>query len=177
MIQHLDAIYGTLSPEELEANFLDLSKPWNPDSSIEEIWASVDNILHLACNGHANILEVTTITILLAVFETSGLLGSTTKKFRLRDISERTLAAFKDEVNRGSKERIYKLTTRTASYHGAHAAIHRHGRPCPTKPDANCEGIPLLYCWSHGLSTYANHTSFTCNNKKAGHVSTATLLN
>jgi hypothetical protein len=86
MIQHLDSTYGTLTPEEQEVNRLELSRPWNPDSPIEELWASVNNILRLARNGHANILEVTTITILLAMFETSGLLGSTTEKFRLRDI-------------------------------------------------------------------------------------------
>jgi hypothetical protein len=85
MIQHLDSTYGTLTPEEQEVNRLELSKSWNPDSPIEELWASVDNILRLACNRHANILAMTTITILLAMFETSGLLGSTTEKFRLRE--------------------------------------------------------------------------------------------
>jgi hypothetical protein len=88
MIQHLYSTYSRLTPEELEVKRLELSKPWNLDSPIEELWASVDNILHLACNAHANILEVTIITILLAMFETSGLLGSTTKKCQLRDASE-----------------------------------------------------------------------------------------
>jgi hypothetical protein len=176
IIQHLDATYGTITPEELQVNRLELSKPWNPDSPIEELWASVDNILCLARDGHTDILEVTTITIFLAMFETSGLLASTTKKFRLRDTFEWTLAAFKNEVNHGNKERIRKLTTGTAGYHGAHAAIPRHAIPCHTKSDTNCEGIPLFYCWSHGLSTYANHTSLTGNNKKEGHVTSATLL-
>ena len=36
MIQHLDSAYGTLTPEELEVNRLELSKPWNPESPIEE---------------------------------------------------------------------------------------------------------------------------------------------
>jgi len=177
MIQHLDSTYGTLTPEELEVNRLELSKPWNPESPIEELWASVDNILRLARNGYADISEVTAITILLAMFETSGLLGSTTEKFRLKDTSEWTLTAFKADINRGNKERLRKLTTGTSGYHGAHAAIPRSATPCPPTPDANCEGINLYYCWSHGLSTYANHTSSTCINKKAGHVPTATLRN
>jgi hypothetical protein len=103
---------------------------------------SVNNVLRLARNGHPDIAEVTTITILLARFETSRLLGSTTEKFRLRDTSEWTLADFKDEVNRGNKDCIHKLTTGTAGYHGTHAATPRHAILCPTKPDANCEGIP-----------------------------------
>jgi hypothetical protein len=110
------------------------------------------------------------------MFETSGLLGSTTKKVRLRGTSELTLAVFKDEVNHGNKEHIRKLTTGTAGYCGAHAATPRNAIPCPTKSDANCEDIPLFHCWSHGLSTHANHTSLTCNNKKAGNITSATLL-
>jgi hypothetical protein len=78
------------------------------------------------------------------MFETFGLLGSTTTKFRLRDTSEWTLAAFKDEVNHGNKERIGKLTTGTDGHHGAYAATPRHAIPCPTKSDANCEGISLF---------------------------------
>jgi hypothetical protein len=83
IIQHLDATYSTLTPEELKAHRLELSKSWNPDSSIEDLWASIDNIQCLAANGNAPISKVTTITLLLAMFKTSDLVGSTTKKFRL----------------------------------------------------------------------------------------------
>jgi hypothetical protein len=177
MLQHLDSTYGILTPEEPDTNCLELSKPWSPESPVEELWGSVDNSLCLACNGHANILEVTPITILLAIFETLALLGSTTKKVWLRDISEWTLSNFKAEVNRGNKERLCKLTSGSASYHGAHAVIPRYAIPCATKPDTNYERILLYYCWSHSLSTYTNHTSSMCINKKAGHVPTAILLN
>jgi hypothetical protein len=37
MMQYLDSIYSTFTPEELEANRLELSKPWNPDSPVEEL--------------------------------------------------------------------------------------------------------------------------------------------
>jgi hypothetical protein len=38
MLQHIDSTYGTtLTLEELEANCLDLSKPWNSESPIEEL--------------------------------------------------------------------------------------------------------------------------------------------
>jgi hypothetical protein len=177
MIRHLDSIHSAQTTEELEFNRLELSKPWNPDSHIEELWASVDNILRQAYNFDADISEVTTITILLAMFENSGHLGSITKRLRLRDTSEWTLTVFKDKIHRGNKERLCKLTTGAAGCHGAHAAIPRHAIPCPTKPYANCEGIPFVSCWSHGLSTYTSHMSFTCINKKAGHVPSATLLN
>jgi hypothetical protein len=40
-----------------------------------------------------------------------------------------------------------------------------------------CDGIQLYYSLSHGLSGYANHTSKTCVNRKAGHIVLATLAN
>ena len=32
----------------------------------------------------------------------------------------------------------------------------------------------MFYCWTHGLSTNAQHTSLTCNKKADGHVDDAT---
>jgi hypothetical protein len=63
MLQHIDTTYGILTPEGHEANRLGLSKAWNPESRIEELWGSVNNILCRACNGHADISEVTTLTV------------------------------------------------------------------------------------------------------------------
>jgi hypothetical protein len=39
-----------------------------------------------------------------------------------------------------------------------------------------CEGIPLFYCWSHGIGKNPNHTSSTCETKKAGHKNDATIM-
>jgi hypothetical protein len=38
-------------------------------------------------------------------------------------------------------------------------------------------GIPLFYCWSHGLSKTSQHTSKTCNNQSEGHCADATIEN
>jgi hypothetical protein len=46
MLQHFDSTYGTLTPRKVEANHLELSKPCNPKSPIEELGAIVDNILY-----------------------------------------------------------------------------------------------------------------------------------
>jgi hypothetical protein len=42
--------------------------------------------------------------------------------------------------------------------------------PPPTQFQIN----NLYYCWTHGLSQQAQHTSATCNNKRDGHVDDAT---
>ena len=184
MIQHLDATYGRLTPGEIEANRLALSTPWNPDRPIEDLWASVDTIRRIADDGQAPITEVTAISLLLDMFETSGLLSSTTEKYRLAEPSSWSLQHFKQEITRGNAERLRRLTTGSSGYHGALAASTprtastRVARPCPTTTtNIVCDGIQLYYCWSHGVSGYANHTSATCVNRKAGHVAAATLKN
>jgi hypothetical protein len=183
MIQHLDETYGRLTPGEIEANRLALSTPWNPDRPIEDLWASVNTIRCIADDGKAPITEVTAISLLLDMFETSGLLSSTTEKFRLSEPSTWTLEQFKQEINRGNAERLCRLTTGVAVYHGAlattasTAAVARVAKPCPADNHIMCDGIKLHYCWSHGLSGYANHTSKTCVNRKAGHIASATLAN
>ena len=183
MIQHLDTTYGRLTPGEIEANRLALSTPWNPDKPIEDLWASVDTIRRIAEDGFAPITEVTTISLLLDMFETSGLLSSTTEKYRLSEPSSWSLVQFKKDITRGNAERIRRLTTGSSGYHGALAATARPAsmrvaKLCPTTTETVvCNGIQLYYCWSHGLSGYANHTSATCVNRKAGHIASATLSN
>jgi hypothetical protein len=117
------------------------------------------------------------------MFETSGLLRSATEKFRLFEPSTWTLEQFKQEINRGNAERLCRLTTGVAGYHGAlpttasTAAVAQVAKPCPAYTDIMCDGIQLYYCWSHGLSGYAKHNSKTCVNRKAGHIASATLTN
>jgi hypothetical protein len=91
MIRHLDETYGRLMPGEIKANRLALSTPWNPDRPIEDLWASIDTICRIADDGKAPITEVSTISILLDMLETSGLFSSTTEKFRLSEPSTWTL--------------------------------------------------------------------------------------
>jgi hypothetical protein len=183
MIQHLDATYGRLTPGEIEANRLALSTLWNPDKPIEDLWASVNTIRRIAEDGFAPITEVTTISLLLDMFETFRMLSSTTEKYRLSEPSSWSLEHFKRDITCGNAERLCRLTTGSSGYHGALAATAlpanmQVAKPCPTTTEnVVCNGIQLYYCWSHGISGYANHTSATCVNRKAGHIATATLRN
>jgi hypothetical protein len=93
---HLDETYGRLTPGEIEADRLALSTPWDPDRPIEDLWPSVNTIRRIADDGKAPITEVTAISLLLDMFETSGLLSSTTEKFRLSEqsyLDSRTIQA------------------------------------------------------------------------------------
>ena len=196
MLDHLRTEYGTLSPEELEANRTALSDAWNFDSPIEDLWAKIANIQRVAAFGNVPIADVTIITLTLAMIEKTGLLATTTEKFRLRPLNEWTLATFKSDFILANKERVRRLTAGEAGFHGAHAVTTPTTTPhtpvpavsaaavtpttTPTVPPAarhiSVEGGKMYYCWSHGLSPHRNHTSLSCKHKAENHQDTATAF-
>ena len=160
------------------------------------LWDKIANIQRIAAFGAVPIANVTIITLtLLAMIEKTGLLATTTEKFRLRPLAEWTFALFKAEFVLGNKERLRRLTAGDAKFHGAHNAISTLAvtTPAPaiaaaavtpvstadTPPAArhvSVEGGKIYYCWTHGLSSMRNHTSITCLNKAAGHQDDATAF-
>lgn len=189
MLEHLRAEYGTMTPEELELNRAALSTPWNFDDPIEDLWANLANIQRVATLGGLPIPDLTVITLTLAMIEKTGLLATTTEKFRLRPTTEWTLVLFKAEFKLGNQERIRRLTASDGGFHGAHhasvitpppnaaaaAAALPSGAPTPAQ-HVSVEGGKLYYCWSHGLSPNRNHTSATCLHKADGHRDDATAF-
>lgn len=192
MLNHLRAEYGTMTPEELERNRSALSEPWNFDDPIEDLWSKISNIQRIATLGHVPIPDITIITLTLAMIEKTGLLSTTTEKFRLRPVDEWTFAVFKAEFHLGNKERIRRLTAGDAGFHRAHSAAAIVTPPAtetaaavtPTPIAAaaaasrhvTVEGGKMYYCWTHGLSPHRNHTSLTCHRKAAGHKDDATAF-
>lgn len=195
MLNHLRAEYGTMTPEELERNRSALSEPWNFDNPIEDLWAKLANIQRVAALGGVPIPEITIVTLTLAMIETTGLLATTTEKFRLRPTSDWTIALFKSEFLLGNKERVRRLTAGAAGFHGAHhattpptpdlAVAAAAVTPTPAGPatpvpaaarHVSVEGGKLYYCWTHGLTPHRNHTSLTCHRKAAGHKDDATAF-
>jgi hypothetical protein len=196
MLEHLRGEYGTMTPEELERNRNALSEPWNLDDPIEDLWSKIANIQRVATLGALPIPDLTVITLTLAMLEKTGLLATTTDKFRLRPTTEWTLALFKAEFKRGNQERIRRLTASDAGFHGAHHAVnvvtppphsaaaatttpsapptaHTHATPAQ---HVSVEGGKLYYCWTHGLSPNQQHTSATCLHKADGHRDDATAF-
>ena len=195
MLEHLRTEYGTLTPEELEKNRAALSEPWNFDDPIEDLWAKIVNIQRVAAFGQVPIPDITIITLTLAMIEKTGLLASTTEKFRLlRPVPEWTVATFKADFIMGNKERIRRLAAGDAGFHGAHSATlpvtpipaiaaaavtpSTPAAPAPpaAAPHVTVEGGKMFYCWTHGLSQHRNHTSLTCLNKAEGHKDNATAF-
>jgi len=115
----------------------------------------VANIRRVASEGHAAISDLTTINLLLTMFETSGLLATTTEKFRTAGNPAGALAA-------------HTPTTPTPQPGSSPSTQAAH---------ASAGEYKLYYCWSHGLTTFSQHTSPTCNHKREGHKDTATINN
>jgi hypothetical protein len=191
MLEHLRTKYGTLTPEELEKNRAALSEPWNFDDPIEDLWSKIVNIQRVAAFGAVPIPDITIITLTLAMIEKTGLLTTTTEKFRLRPLAEWTVITFKADFIMGNKERLRRLTAGDPGFHGAHTAISTPTPPVTaiaavavtptTAPPAaarhvTVEGGKMFYCWTHGLSPQRNHTSITCLHKAEGHRDDATAF-
>ena len=199
MLAHLQLKYGTITPEELETNRAALSEAWNLDDPIEDLWKKIANIQRVAAFGDAPITDITAITLTLAMLEKTGLLASTTEKFRLRPITEWTFAIFRAEFELGNQERLRKLTAGAAGFHGAHNALltssphpavattiaaAASSHPTVVTPAAasspaahvSVDGGKMYYCWTHGLGTRSTHTSATCLNKAEGHRDDATAF-
>jgi hypothetical protein len=182
-----------LTPEELEKNRAALSEPWNFDDPIEDLWAKIANIQHVAAFGAAPVTDVTVITLTLSMIEKTGLLATTTEKFRLRPLDEWTLATFKTDFQLGNKERLRRLTAGDAGFHDAHqavrtpapgitipataaAAVTPASAPPPAARHVTVEGGKMFYCWTQGLSARSTHTSLTCLHKAEGHQDDATAF-
>ena len=191
LINHLRDEYGTLTPEELENNRAALSEPWNFDEPIEDLWSKIINIQRVAAFGNVPIADITVITLTLSMIEKTGLLASTTEKFRLRPTAEWTYALLKSEFQLANKERLRRLTAGDAGFHGAHNAVATPDHTtvpavaavAVTPPSANpatrhvsVEGGKLYYCWTHGLNPHRNHNSLTCLHKADGHIDDATAF-
>ena len=192
MLIHLRNEYGTMTPEELERNRSALSEPWNLDNPLEDLWSKIFNIQLIATLGHVPIPDITIITLTLSMIEKTGLLATTTEKWRLRPTEDWTVALFKSEFQLGNKERICRLSADDAEFHGAHNAIATTPPPevsalaaaaavTPVSTPAaslhvTVEGGKMYYCWTHGLSPMRNHTSLTCLRKAKGHKDDATAF-
>jgi hypothetical protein len=189
LLAHLKTTYGVITREELETNRARLSAEWNPDSPLEDLWLRIAEIQRFALAGGPNnaIPDDTVLSLLLPVFEKTGVFTTACEKWRDFDDATWTLVRFKLHFTKANAERKRKLTAQGAGYAGAaqHGAGTRQPSGTPTPPPATpppvCSPVgsacPMYYCWTHGLGKNRAHTGVTCNRKAPGHQDTATADN
>jgi hypothetical protein len=109
-----------------------------------------------------------------------------------KDTTNHNWATFILHFNKHEKECHRKMTARAAGFHGANhtktPVTPDKQPPSDNEPDQEANNatapagyqsnnITLYYCWTHGLSRNAEHTSHTCANKADNHQTTATVDN
>jgi len=188
MLAHLQAEYGQISNEQIEANRQQLSADWNPDDPIEDLWLRIQEAQRYAVAANEAITNATALRLTLPVFEKTGVFTTAAENWRDRPEAEWTMEAFKLHFTKANKERMRKLTAQGAGYHGANAAINPAPAPAPASPSAATNSTPagqqaivgnvaMYYCWTHGLGKNRAHTSQTCTNKAPGHMDHSTADN
>ena len=186
MLTHLMTTYGSVTPQDIEANRDKLSEPWNPDEPIESLWERITTVRYYAEQAQEPITEATALRLTIAMFEKTGVLQDAIDIWRRKPTAQQTLVNFKEHFTTENKERIRKITSKTAGYHEANAVA---GQPATTQqqlPPNNSQNktaavvvddIHFSYCWTHGLCRGKKHTSQTCRNPADGHQEDATITN
>ena len=184
ILAYLKTHYGALTPNEIELNRGTLAAAWNPDDDIEDLWLRLRDAQTLAIRAGEPITDAAAIRLTVLALETTGVFDFALDNWRLKPDATKTLASFKEHFNKENEERVRKLTAKTGGFHGVHsvepvpvpnAAILV--TPPPSPHVVLPSGTKMYYCWSHGLSKKAAHTSATCSNRKDGHIETATADN
>jgi hypothetical protein len=184
MLRHLKTTYGILTGTEIEQNRAKLTENWDTSSPIESLWARIAEIRRIATNANQPIGDMAVMSLVLPMFERTGLFTSNVDAWNSLDPNTHTYATFMTHFTRANELRVTKLTSAALGYADANAATYASAAAVtPPRTTAvatvpahgNNSGTKLYYCWSHGLGLSDKHTSATCNNRKSGHIANATL--
>lgn len=168
LMNHLEATYGIVTEAELQKSAKDLNEAWDVTKPIEDVFIRLRKCISFAA-AHDPITEATAIRAGLDSFIESGQFTIAIREWMNKAKADRTLDNFRDHFTLADAERKRLMTTASAGYHHAAAAL-------PAILSALAD-TPQYYCWSHGLGINPKHTSKTCNNKATGHRDDATLAN
>lgn len=197
MLQHLWITYGTISIADKETIMLRMSAPWHPPSAIEELFSQLDQGMLLSAAAGEPQGDAQTARLGYTIILKTGLFPEACREWRLLLPAAQTLATFKVHFKRMDVDRLDGMTTETAGYQGAansiisqptintlmtelallRTAVANAAMAQQPAPIARAALPPTHYCWTHGASRNAAHTSNTCRNKQPGHNDAATLDN
>lgn len=170
LMNHLEALYGKVTEQELERNRKTLYEAWDITKPIEDVFTQLHECMAFAL-AHDPITEPTAIRAGLEIFAKTGHFALNIQTWEAKLLVDKTLLNFRDHFTEADDQRKRSMTSTTAGYHHAASAQNK-------PPTANIvSDIPQFYCWSHGLGLNSNHTSRTCIRKADGHRDEATLGN
>jgi hypothetical protein len=181
MLQHLIDEYGNITSDDIRENIKILNSPWNIDQPIRKLWERIKECQRLSVAGNEPISDRMAMFAALTVLDNTGVFGTYTTNWRMANPIQGnwTLEAFREYFNHADKDRMKSLTTKEAGFHSANAAKVSETTTKQTNKASDHftdpkSGRKIYYCWSHGATTNASHTSATCNRPKEGHIKEAT---
>jgi hypothetical protein len=142
MLKHLQTMYSTITPLEIEQNRATLTSAWNPDDDIEG--HRIRDAHLLAKRTNKEILDPATIRLTVQALEASGVFDFTLNNWRLKGDAIKTLLFFKEHTNKEDSERNHKLTAKTGGYHGANGADGNRPRNTPPPNPTPTSGTIVL---------------------------------
>jgi hypothetical protein len=187
MLAHLAAYYGTITADDLDDNLERAKSPWNPNHPIEEVFEKILAALDFAAAGEDPITEAAAVRIAVKIFEDSGVMDDAVKDWRKAPVAERIWGNIQPFFHLANKERLRIVTANELGFANATQGQQptqgqrptEEAAPPTTNATNNSTGgnTGIYYCWTHGMTFNAAHTSATCAHKNEGHKDTATLRN
>jgi hypothetical protein len=168
IMQHLITNYGTLTQRDLTKNSEKLHTPWNPDTPLETMLNNVEDCRQTAAAGNDPITEPTAVRAMVQNLKNSGLFSKAIDLWQDKPEADQTLANFRLHFHKANKQRIDENPTKRSE-----KAFAAQGKE--TTGGGTYEG--RSYCWTHGATFGAGHTSKTCNKRAEGHNENATFAN
>lgn len=182
MLQHIIDEYGKISSDDITANTKTLNAPWNIEQPIRKLWERIKECQRLGAAGNEPISDRMAMFAALTVLDNTGVFSTYTTNWRMTNPIQTnwTMAAFREYFNHADKDRQKSLTTKEAGYHSANSTKAKTETAENNRDNAANHftdpksGRKIYYCWSHGATTNATHTSATCTRPKEGHQKEAT---
>ena len=197
ILDHLDATYGHVEPEDLKRNEERLEAPWDTATPIEDLWGRYRECVAFAA-PHDPLTDAKLLRTILATMDQTGLFATALDKWKDKPAADRTLANAYTHFEEENRRRLEALTSSEAGFmarqgvppsdaqsavaflsqltpHQAFAAAEAYRRSQNPQQDQSPASSDWLYCWTHGCQK--THTSAQCNRQATGHQTAATMSN
>jgi hypothetical protein len=116
ILQHLKTTYGTLTIDEMGANFERMNLPWSPNTSIETLFDQIREA-KLFASATDPISDGAALRSALDNVEKSGVFRDAIRDFRKRSETTKTYPNFVSDFLHADAERRRQTTTKQAGLH------------------------------------------------------------
>jgi hypothetical protein len=111
MLRHLKTTYGILTGTEIEQNRAKLTEKWDTSSPMESLWACIAEIRRVATNANQPIGNMAVMSLVLPMFERTGLSTSNVDAWNSLDPNTHTYATFMTHFTQANELCVTKLTS------------------------------------------------------------------